>query len=115
MNEAIPEDFPRRPNPGAVGGAQPKFLARKIDGKFITGFTAEELAERYDLAQDLVEQLIPYSRQKLKEHPDWDATSFGPKLRKGIESKGWDITVAEIDWVVAHTLAELRVGKLNDE
>ncbi len=55
--QSIPADFPRQGSLSAVAGAQPKLLARKIDGKFVAGLTQEELHARHDNCADLVEQL----------------------------------------------------------
>jgi len=42
----VPDDFPRDVRPASPSGAQPKLVARLIDGKFIVGQTNAERFER---------------------------------------------------------------------
>jgi hypothetical protein len=37
--KTTPADFPQDYGTGAVGGAQPKLLARKVGGKYVCGLT----------------------------------------------------------------------------
>lgn len=43
-----PEDFPRDYGVGAVSGAQPKPLVRKVGEVFVSGLTKDERYARYD-------------------------------------------------------------------
>lgn len=99
----IPDDFPCGPNVGAVPGAQPKLLLRKIGDAYISGWTDQERAERYQVCSDLVAQLVPYARRKLKTNPTWDVSDFSRDLAAGIRAKPWGLTEVEIDWVVQRT------------
>lgn len=96
----IPEDFPRGPQAGAVAGAQPKLLLRKIGEAFVSGWTDEELALRYDVCADLVAQLIPYARRKLEANPAWSREELESRLAAGIRAKPWGFTEPEIGWMV---------------
>jgi hypothetical protein len=97
---SIPEDFPREPEPGAVPGVQAKVLLRKVGDTFVSGWTHEELAQRYDACADLVTQLIPYARRKREAHPDWSREGLERRLAAGIQAKAWGFTDAEISWMV---------------
>lgn len=58
----VPEDFPRPVHMGAIGGAQPKFLAVKFQGRYYEpGATPPEIYERWILCSDLAEQLTKKS------------------------------------------------------
>jgi hypothetical protein len=95
----VPADFPRD-DPGAVSGFQAKLAVRLVDGEFLEGWTNEELYERFDACADLVEQLTAYCHRKLKELPDATLSSLLPRVRKGVAAKGWDLTGAELDWIM---------------
>jgi len=96
----IPEDFPRDPAPGAVPGAQPKLLLRKVGSTFVSGWMEEELVLRYDVCEDLVTQLIPYARRKLEASPERSRKEFEGRLAAGIRAKHWGFTDPEIAWMV---------------
>ena len=96
----IPEDFPRGPQAGAVPGAQPKLLLRKVGDTFVSGWTEEERALRYDVCADLAAQLIPYARRKFEANPDWGREGLERRLVAGIRAKPWGFTEPEINWLV---------------
>jgi hypothetical protein len=113
-NNPVPDDFPRNRQPTSVSGYQQKLALRKVDGQFVEGWTDEELHARFDACSDLVEQLTAYSKRKLAEKPEMSVAALLPKVRRGIEGKGWDLTEAELDWVmarVAKNMCDLSVGK----
>lgn len=101
---SVPDDFPRAGRSGAVSGAQTKFLARLIDGKFITGLTDEELRERYVACEDLVQQLARYAAQKLADNPSAPADEVLDRVKAGVRRKvrlgTWTLSSAEIDWIM---------------
>lgn len=111
-SSVIPLDFPRGSRPGAVAGAHPKILVRKIDGRLVTGLTEEEIQARYELCVDLEAQLRTYCERKQRENPDLDRIALLQKVRAGVRQKGWDLSEAELDWVMERlglsTGAELR-------
>lgn len=103
----IPEDFPRDPRPGAVPGAQPKLLLQRVGDAFVSGWTDEELALRYDVCADLVTQLIPYARRKLEANPAWDRVELEKRMVAGVRAKRWGLTEPEITWVVRRACEKL--------
>lgn len=59
---AIPSDFPRWEQIGAVPGSQPKILVTKYKGRFYpAGATPPEVYERWKLCEDLAMQLAQKS------------------------------------------------------
>lgn len=105
---SIPADFPRPPLLAALAGAQPKLPARLVDDAYVVGLTPEELRERFELCQDLVEQLVPYCRRKRTERPVWSQTQLLSKVATAVRGKGWDISEPELQWVIG------RVGTALD-
>lgn len=99
-DKQVPPDFPRGDS-GSVSGYQPKLALRKVDGKFVEGWSDEELYARFDACNDLVEQLTAYCRRKLAELPGATPENLFPRVRGGVEDKGWDLTEAELDWIMA--------------
>ncbi|WP_145987417.1 hypothetical protein [Cupriavidus taiwanensis] len=118
MTVEIPLDFPNDPFPAAVGGAQPKFATRVVDGTYVVGLTHEERVERYLMCADLVDQLSNYCRRKADEHPDWSQEALLNRMEKGIRDKQavWNLGRSEVDWIVARVRAgEARVRILPKE
>ena len=101
----VPDDFPRE-FLGSVRGAHPKLLVRKIGDSYVGGLTDEELAERYEMCRDLVEQLIGYAQRKRAEHPEWTLELLLDRLHHGLRLKPWGLSEAEIRWIV------LRVARV---
>lgn len=97
----VPPDFPRGDACGAVAGAQPKVLVRKVGDEYVAGLTDEELQERYETCVDLVQQLVPYARRK--QFHDANAE----KLKTGLQAKGWGLSSQEIDWVMGKVAVAL--------
>lgn len=103
----IPEDFPRSPHAGAVPGAHPKLLLRRVGDTFVSGWTDEELAQRYDVCADLLTQLIPYARRKREANPEWGRAEFERRLAAGIRAKPWGLTEPEINWILRRACEDL--------
>lgn len=59
----VPDDFPRDVAPAGLAGAQPKLAARMINGRFVVGLTEEERLERWQICEDLAQQLIVPARK----------------------------------------------------
>lgn len=100
MNRSIPPDFPRDERLGAVTGAHPKVLVREVHGKFVADRTADEVQAAYDMCVDLVSELRTYCDRKEREHPRLDRLALLRKVRTALKSKRWDLSDAEIDWVM---------------
>ncbi len=99
-DKQVPADFPRRSGSTAVSGMQPKLGVRLIGGKFVEGWTDEELHARFDACVDLVEQLTVYCHRKLAELPDESLSALLPRVRKSVEAKDWVVSVDELDWIM---------------
>lgn len=103
----VPEGFPRDPWPAALPGAQKKYSARLINGRYIVGLTGEELVERYQLCEDMVQQLVAYSRRKLPTNPCESQEAFLAKLEEGVRAQDLDVSPIEISWVMARVRERL--------
>lgn len=104
-DHAVPDDFPRDPFPAALSGAQPKFAARLIEGRYVVGLTPEERAERYLGCLDLVDQLTAYVHKKLAQKPDLTLTAVLDNLASRIPQQGWDLGGPELVWIEKHLRA----------
>ncbi|MFM0498410.1 hypothetical protein PQQ88_26300 [Paraburkholderia caledonica] len=102
---AVPDDFPREPTPGVVSGAQPKLLVRKVDGRYQSALTDEELGTRYDACEDLARQLARYDSRMMRQF-GWPSDDVLKKVEKSLNCKvstgQWDLS-PEIDWVMKRT------------
>lgn len=107
-DKRVPPDFPRQPCAGSVAGFQAKLALRLVDGEFVEGLTDEELYERYDACLDLVAQLTAYCRRKLIELPATTVEALLPRVRKGVENKGWELTPDELTWVMCTVSDNLK-------
>ena len=113
MAVSVPSDFPREPLVGGVSGAQPKLLARLISDKYNSGITEEEWKERYEICQDLSQQLILYCQKKQLEKPKWSIEDILRKTSQGIRSKNWEISETEFIWMMERVAQGLRPTQPN--
>jgi len=102
----VPDDFPTEPAPGIVPGAQPKLLVREMEGRYRTGLTEEELRARYDACEDLAGQLAACASRKMSVSGLSLDDALG-RVEKGLNGKvgagQWDLSPAEITWVIKRT------------
>lgn len=97
----VPESFPRDVWPALLSGAQPKLAVRRIDGKYVTGLTKAERAERYEVCAHLVEQLVAYCRRKQVERPEEPLESLLRRVDAAVRTKGWNFSPIELNWCMA--------------
>ncbi|CAM2139660.1 conserved protein of unknown function [Pararobbsia alpina] len=112
----VPEDFPREPTLGAVAGVQPKLLVRKIDGRYVSGLTDDELWLRYDACDDLANQLFEYVSRKVVTaglSPDVALARAETGVRLKVDAGKWDFSQAEVAWVMKRT--HLLLAARDDE
>ncbi len=106
---AIPDDFPRGAPAGAVPGVQPKLPVHQEAGRFVQARpTDSEVQGRYEVCEDLVQQLIHYSARKQAERPEWTAAQVREKVVASVRLKafGWGLSPAEAEWIVRRLLTE---------
>lgn len=104
----VPDDFPRSVAMGAVPGAQPKLLVRELAGRFVVeGATDLEVQGRYEVCEDLVQQLVRYTARKRAERPDWTLAQLREKVAASVLRKafGWGLSPAEVQWIVSRLAA----------
>lgn len=106
---AVPADFPTPAPSGAVAGTQPKVLARQEAGHFVAGADEAEIRARYEMCEDLANQLVQYTTRKGVERPDWSREQLQAKVARAVKAKafGWGLSPAEVAWALqrAETLA----------
>ncbi|MDN7407976.1 hypothetical protein QZM42_05380 [Burkholderia vietnamiensis] len=95
----VPDDFPRDVTPASLSGAQMKLAGRLIDGRFVVGQTPEERAERWDLCEDLAQQLVPKAQADAAKYPNNAHAVTLQRIRNAMARKGW-VTVVEMDWLI---------------
>jgi len=102
----IHPDFPHETIVGTVSGVQPKVLVRKDDeGNYVaSGPTVAEVLERFEVCDDLAEQLGIYALRKKRENPEWTTEFNIERTRKAIADKvasgKWALSVAEQAWII---------------
>jgi len=96
----VPEDFPRFTPAATIPGAQLKFIARKIDGRFVVGLTEEELYERWEYCEDLAQQLAARTQRKKAAGLISDFEVFYKETEQRVRGQGWDVTNDEVIWLM---------------
>ena len=104
----VPDDYPRDPHPAGLGGAQPKYAARLIDGRYVVGLTDEERKDRYAYCAAWVETLVAYVPNKRLRRPDMSLEDILTYIHAGIRSERGDLGESELDWIM--TQLRKRVG-----
>ncbi|MGT2469313.1 DUF2442 domain-containing protein [Paraburkholderia terrae] len=99
LTSCVPVDFPRDPTPALLSGTQPKLAGRMIDGRFIVGLTAEERFMRWDMCEDLAQQLVPKTLKDAAKYPQNSNDVTLRRMRRAIERKRWT-SVVEADWLM---------------
>ncbi|WP_239482735.1 hypothetical protein [Paraburkholderia sp. C35] len=99
MIKHVPEDFPRNVTPASLAGAHPKLAGRLIDGKFVVGLTEEERFERWDICEDLAQQLVGVAQKDASKYPERSREMTLECIRRGISGKQWT-SVVETDWLM---------------
>ena len=100
LNSQVPADFPWNPTPALLSGTQPKLAGRLIDGRFVVGLTAEEWYIRWDMCEDLAQQLVPKTLKDAAKYPQNSREVTLRRMKKAIQSKGWTERV-ETDWLMS--------------
>lgn len=102
----IHPDFPHETIVGTVSGVQAKVLVRKDDeGNYVAGGpTVADVLERFDVCDDLAEQLSIYAMRKKRENPEWTTEFNVERTRKAIADKvaagKWSLSAAEQSWII---------------
>lgn len=105
----VPSDYPRDFMLGAVGGAQPKLLARKAGERFVVGPTDEEVLERWSSVEDTAQRLAEDTLEGMKIGEIRFLRGHYISLERGILAAGWDLTPKERAWLME------RISQLVEE
>lgn len=105
----IPDDFPRTPIPGAVPGVAPKFLAVRFNDKFYeTGCSPPEVVERFEICEDLAEQLAQKSLEsKAGKRSHMTEKAILAQYLPRLIATRW-VSEAEARWVIRRVAAILN-------
>ncbi|MDR6472145.1 hypothetical protein J2777_005886 [Paraburkholderia graminis] len=106
LTSCIPVDFPQNPTPALLSGTQPKLARRMIDGRFVGGLTAEERWVRWDICEDLAQQLVAKTLKDAAKYPKNSREVTLRRMRHAIERKNWTARV-ETDWLMERLRALL--------
>ncbi|MBC8750183.1 hypothetical protein F6X42_27405 [Paraburkholderia sp. WC7.3b] len=99
LGSQVPNDFPCDTTPASLSGTQPKLAGRIIAGRFVVGLTAPERFERWDLCEDLAQQLVQKTLKDAAKYPHHPHDVTLRRMRRAIERKGWT-SVVETDWLM---------------
>jgi hypothetical protein len=106
----VPDDFPRGHHAPTVPGAQPKFIARKIDGRYVVGLTEAELHDRWAYCEDLAQQLAIRTLRKRAAGLAPDLDAFYCETERRVRGQGWDISNEEVIWLMKRTRALAKIS-----
>lgn len=105
MPTQVPADFPHTDNVAALTGVQPK-LAVRLDAEshtYTAAPTLEQLEARYELCEDLAEQLVQKCRKnRATKYAALTEPEILAALLKKLNATGWG-TKAEMEWVIHRT------------
>lgn len=114
----VPEDFSRGfAAPTTVPGAQQKFMARKIDGRFVVELTKEELRARWLYCEDLAQQLAARTLRKQAAGLVQNLDTFYCETEHRVRGQGWDLSKEEITWLMKRTriLAAVTMSSFSED
>ncbi|MFM0657356.1 DUF2442 domain-containing protein [Paraburkholderia sediminicola] len=100
LSSQVPANFPWDPTPALLSGSQPKLAGRWLDDRFVVGLTAEERFIRWDLCEDLAQQLVPKTLKDAAKYPQNSREVTLRRMKRAIQSKGWTERV-ETDWLMS--------------
>jgi hypothetical protein len=113
----IPRDFPRRSILSSLSGAAPKLAVRRTaDGTYTNLVSDEEHLERYEIAEDLAQQMLRYVLRKEREDPPRTREYSLQRAKDGMEAKFkaglWDIVPAEQVWIIRRVTELLEAPQI---
>ncbi|CAN7544615.1 hypothetical protein [Duganella sp. LjRoot269] len=105
----IPSDFPREPMQASLAGAQPKVSVRvdALSGRYTDAPTESEIAERYEVCEDLAGQLVAKCRKnRTEKYAALTEQQILERLLAQLLGTGWGSS-SEMRWVIRRTAAVL--------
>lgn len=102
----IHTDFPVEEIIGSIGGAQPKLLLKKGEnGTYdVPTRSPEEVMHRFEIADDIANQLVSYFKRKKMENPEWTDENNYERIRlalvKRAKDGSWPLTEEEQLWIM---------------
>lgn len=104
----VPEDFPRGPI-ASLSGAQPKLAVRfnSEDGKYYSGYLPKELAKRFEICEDIANQLVEKcQRNRATKYAAMTEEGILSGLLKKLLLTRWG-SDEEMRWVIRRTATTL--------
>jgi len=101
----IPPDFPRGVPIASLTGAQPKLAVRadSESGAYYLGLSADELAERFEICDDLANQLVAKcQRNRGTKYATMTEEKILAGMLKTLLTKNWG-SEDEMRWVIRRT------------
>ncbi|MDR5750363.1 MULTISPECIES: hypothetical protein [unclassified Caballeronia] len=103
----VPDDFPHERVPAAVPGVQTKVGAVLLSRGRYALQSDEQRAERWDICEDLVHQLLAKARADAAKHPAQMPAETLERVRKAVAGKGW-CSPEELQWLIQRLRALLE-------
>lgn len=98
----IPSDFPIEVKHSALSGAQPKLSLVEENGKYYApGTSPSEVAELYDICEDLAQQSVAYCNRKIFEL-SLTREQVIVRLLQGLYQKQW-VAPIHSKWIAVRT------------
>lgn len=101
--QSVPDDFPSSFTASTLPGVQLKFIARKIDDRYVVGLTKAELHERWAYCEDMAQQLSERTLRKQAEGLVSDLDAFYRETEYRVRRQGWDLSNDEVSWLMRRT------------
>lgn len=106
---SVPSDFPREPVLASLAGLQPKVGVRfdANTGRYVAGQTDTEVAERYEICEDLVVQLVAKcQKNRTTKYVNLTETQILERLQAQLLGTNWGSPL-EMQWVIRQTASAL--------
>lgn len=105
----VPTDFPREKLLSALSGVQSKVAVALAGVQYVQPAASdEERRERWEICEDLAQQLRDYCRRKERENPTWSREFKLERTRSGVDRKvrsgRWDVSQDEVTWVFSRVV-----------
>ena len=107
MKEELPDDFPHDSIAGVVPGAQPKICVTHSGGRYVAGQSSEERRDRWEVCEDLAQQLAPVASKEAALRPLQSHEKTLQRVLIAVARKGW-VSPDELVWLICRLRVLLR-------
>lgn len=101
--DQVAHDFPVPAPAACVAGSHAKVLVEECAGQYLDD-ARHRLLERYEICDDLLRQLIKYTKNKLasKSCADKSVLLDGVTAKVNERRFHWQLSVPEVSWIALH-------------